>query len=46
MEFSFDGVMYRHIDGVAMGSPLGLVLANIFVGFCESKVEQAHWPLM
>ena len=29
-----------------MGSRLGPVLANIFVGYCESKVEQAHWPLM
>ena len=46
VEFSFDGVMYRQIDGVAMGSPLGPVLANIFVGYCESKLEQAHWPLM
>ena len=38
--------MYRQIDGVAMGSPLGPVLANIFVGFYESKVEQSLWPLM
>ena len=38
--------MYGQIDGVAMGSPLGPVLANIFVGFYESKVEQPLWPLM
>ena len=31
-EFSFDGVMYRQTDGIAMRSPLGPILANIFVG--------------
>ena len=36
VEFSFDDVMYRQLDGVAMGSPLGPTLANIFVGYCES----------
>ena len=29
--FIFDQVMYRQIDGVAMGSPLGLILANTFL---------------
>lgn len=28
--------MYAQIDGVLMGSPLSLVLANNFVGFYES----------
>ena len=46
VEFSFDGLIYQQIDGVAMGSPLGPVLANIFVGYCESKIESPHWPLL
>ena len=33
VEFLFDGNIYRQIDGVAMGSPLGPTLANIFVGY-------------
>ena len=28
---------YDHIDGVAMGSPLAPVLANMFMGFHQSK---------
>ena len=46
VEFSFDDCMYKQTDGVAMGSPLGPVLANIFVGYCESKIEQECWPLL
>ena len=45
VEFSFDGVMYRQMDGVAMGSPLGLVLVNIFMCFCEAKILDERWPL-
>ena len=33
-----DGQYYDQIDGVAMGSPLGLVLANIFMCDFEEKV--------
>ena len=44
VEFSFDDMMYRQVDGVAMGSPLGPVLANIFVGYCESRVPETMWP--
>ena len=29
--FIFDQVMYRQIDGVAMGSPLGSILAYVFL---------------
>ena len=35
--FLFNGKFYNQIDGVAMGSPLTPVLANIFMGFYESK---------
>ena len=35
--FIFKGKFYNQIDGVAMGSPLAPVLANIFMGFYESK---------
>ena len=33
--FSFNDTMYRHGDGISMISPLGPILANIFVGFYE-----------
>ena len=29
--FMFNNKFYKQIDGVAMGSPLGLALANIFM---------------
>ena len=35
--FIFDGHYYDQIDGVAMGSPLGPVLANIFMCHFEEK---------
>jgi len=38
VEFSFDNVMYKQVDGVAMGSPLGPLLANVFLGYCESLI--------
>ena len=38
VEFSFNNQMYKQLDGVAMGSPLGRGLANIFVGFHESRL--------
>ena len=31
----FNGSYYKQIDGVAMGSPLGPTLANIFLGYHE-----------
>ena len=35
--FIFNSKFYNQFDGVAMGSPLAPVLANIFMGFHESK---------
>ena len=35
--FIFNSKFYYQIDGVAMGSPLARVLANIFMGFHESE---------
>ena len=46
VEFSFNNVMFKQIDGVAMGSPLGPVLANVFVGYHESRIKQEQWPQM
>ena len=38
VEFSFNNTMYKQTDGVAIGSPLGPGLANIFVGYYEEKL--------
>ena len=38
VEFSFNGNMFRQIDGISMGSPLGPSLANIFLGYYENKI--------
>ena len=43
VEFSFNNIMHRQIDGVAMGSPL----ANIFVGYHEALLfKRVNKPLM
>ena len=38
VESSFDNEVYKQIDGIAMGSPLGPALANIFAGYYEEKL--------
>lgn len=40
--FVFNGKYYDQIDGVAMGSPLGPVLANIFMTDFEEKSVMTH----
>ena len=37
-------MMYRQVEGVAMGSPLGPILANIFLGHCELRIPVEQWP--
>ena len=44
VEFLFDDIMYHQVDGVAMGSPLGPLLANIFVGYCKSPIPEHEYP--
>ena len=39
--FLFDGNYYDQIDGVAMGSPLRPILANLFMNFHEKKMVRA-----
>jgi hypothetical protein len=45
--FCFDGQIYEQMDGVAMGSPLSLVIASFFMEDHEKKAtEQAtHKPV-
>ena len=42
IEFGFNKIMYKQVDGVAMGPPLDHVLANIFVGYYEQKTMRSQ----
>ena len=35
--FIFRGIIYDQIDGIAMGSPLAPILANLFMGYNETE---------
>ena len=35
--FSFTGEIYEQVDGVAMGSPLSLIVANLYMEYLEKK---------
>lgn len=39
VQFLFNGKYVKQIDGIAMGSPLGPTLANIFLGYLEMKIS-------
>lgn len=41
-QFLFDGCYYK-VDGVAMGTPMGQVLANLFMRFHEKKLATRVW---
>ena len=40
VEFNFNN-MYKQIDGVAMGSPLSVAIANIFIGYHKGKLFES-----
>ena len=40
--FIHSGKLFSQIDGVAMGNPLGLTLANWFLGMIEKKIFDQH----
>ena len=42
--FTYEGKLYNQVDGVAMGSPLGPVFADIFMGFNE-KIWLSECPV-
>ena len=37
--FLYNGELFKQIDGVAMGSPLGPTLANFFLANLEDKLH-------
>ena len=38
--FQFDGNLYEQLDGVAMGSPLGPLMANSFMCHIEEQLHE------
>ena len=46
MHFTFDGKVYKQVDGVCMGSPLGPVIANVFMVALEEEIAPKLQPIM
>jgi len=44
--FQFEGNLYEQVDGVAMGSPLGPLMANAFMCNIEEKLENRNKMLV
>ena len=43
--FKFEGNLYEQVDGVAMGSPLGPLMANVFMCSIEERLlNQGKMP--
>ena len=40
--FQFQGVLYKQVDGVAMGSPLGLLMANAFMCYMKEQLAKQN----
>ena len=46
LHFTYDGKTYKQTDGVCMGSPLGPVLANVFMVHLEESIAPKLKPIM
>lgn len=40
--FQFNGWLYEQVDGVAMGSPLGQLMANCCMCYIENTLQSQH----
>ena len=40
--FQLDGILYEQVESVAMGSPIGPLLANTFMCSIEEKLEERN----
>ena len=40
--FQLDGILYKQVEGIAMGSPRGLLLANTFMCSIEEELEEKN----
>ena len=40
--YSPTGKLYKQVDGIAVGSPLGVLFANFYLGHLEKEIFAAH----